>query len=74
MLQSGFPEKAWDHAVPYAATALSITQAAPILPWERGRGGTILEAYKLKAEQTCWEAHHANKPFDGPLQPFGRVC
>jgi len=74
MLQSGFPINAWDHAVPYASLALSISKAAPILPWEKETGGRILDAYKQKSKQTCWECHHDNKAFEGPIEPFGRLC
>ena len=35
MYQSGFNEKCWDHAVIYSGVALSITNKAPFLDWER---------------------------------------
>ena len=39
MMQSGFPNEAWYHAVPYASIALLISQAALILPWEKVPAG-----------------------------------
>ena len=52
---------------------MSISQAAQILPWEKGPGGKVLDAKKTKARQTCWECHHANAPFEGPIEHFGRL-
>ena len=74
MGQSGFPFKAWELVVGYAATALTLTQRAPILPWEKDDSGKVLEKYRAKESQTCWECHHDGSKFDGPIQPFGRLC
>ena len=65
MLQSGFPSTAWDLVVGYAAIALSVTQTAPILPWEKDAGGNVLDDFKQKASQNCWEAHHGGQPSEG---------
>ena len=75
MLQSGFPAKNWDFAVPYCSVALPVTHWAPILPTEQDADGNLLPAYKEdKENRTCYEAHHKGLQFYGPMQPFGRLC
>ena len=74
MTQSGFPIAAWDHAAAHAGVALSVTQAAPIYPHEKDAAGNVLEDFKDKVGRTCWEVQHNNEPFEGPIQPFGRLC
>ena len=73
LLQSGFPERAWDLAVTYSSTALAITQRAPLLPSERDASGQVLESCADKACSSCWEIHNGGDPFGGPIQPFGRL-
>eukprot|EP00973_Karenia_brevis_P077825 10815178-Karenia_brevis.AAC.1 len=46
---------------------------APILKWEKKSDGTVKDSAKSKANLTCWEAHHGKK-FEGPPEPFGRLC
>ena len=72
-VQSGFPESAWHLLFPYAATALSITQLAPIYEWERDAHGALKEEFAEKDNSTCWEVHHGES-FEGPLEAFGRLC
>ena len=53
---------------------MNITKPAPILPHEKDAAGNVLEEFKAKSEMTCWECHHNGERFDGPVQPFGRLC
>ena len=73
MLQSGFPERAWDLCVLYCSIVLSVLKMAPILLSERDSTGQVLESAKPKLSMTCWEAHHKGDAFTGPIQPFGRL-
>ena len=73
MLQSGFPEPAWDWSVPYSSIALSVRQRAPIHAWEKDAAGNVQDQYKHKEGLTCWEVHHNGDKFLGPSQPFGRL-
>ena len=73
MVQSGFPEPAWDLAVEFACVALSATMPAPIAPYEKDAGGKVLDKFQGKLKQTAWQCHHKGEPFAGPLQPFGRL-
>ena len=41
---------------------------------KKGPGGKGLDAIKTKGRQTCWECHHGNNPFEGPIEPFGCLC
>ena len=70
--QSGFPVESWGLCVTFSATALSITQPAPILPHEKNAGGVVLPEHQHKVGKTCWNVHHGSD-FSGPLQPFGRL-
>ena len=72
LAQSGFPTAAWGIEVPFAATALSVTQPAPILPHEKDAAGNVLQEHEHKVNKSCWHVHHG-EPFPGPLQPFGRL-
>ena len=72
MLQGGAPVRAWDAASSYAAIAYAFSAPAPILPYEKDAAGNTLPG-NPKIGKSCWEAH-TGTPFDGPLQPFGRLC
>ena len=76
MYQSGLLDKCWDHAASYAVIALNVTKKAPILGWEKdpSRSSGIKEHAESKATWTCWQAHNGGKDFEGPTEPFGRLC
>ena len=71
--QCGFLKNAWHLPVRYASVALTLTQKAPILPWEKDAAGNTLAGFKYKELKTCWEVH-TGETFTGPIQPFGRLC
>ena len=70
--QSGFPVESWGICITFSATALGITQPAPILPYEKDAAGNVLPEHAHKVGKSCWAVHHGSD-FDGPLQPFGRL-
>ena len=74
MFQSAVPGHGWDCCGAYASTALSITEPAPILPHERNAAGQVLDLYAPKNNQTAWECFHNGAAFEGPIEPFGRLC
>ena len=51
----------WAKASEYAPIALSLVQLAPT--WPNSVPGL-----------TCWQSSHNGDDFDGPIQPFGRLC
>ena len=69
LLASGIGEEGWSVGTPYGAVSLSAVQPAPILPHEVG---TPVE--HEKANLTCWAAAHGGDDFQGPMEPFGRLC
>ena len=74
MLQSGFPNNAWDFASQHTAMALNLTQRQPLLPGDYDAAGNLTDSGKAKRALTCWEAHHAGEAFPGVIQPLGRLC
>ena len=74
ILQCGGEIDAWPAAIQHAATVVTITKTAPILPSEQNAAGQPRPEFEWKAKLTCWEAHHNGEPFTGPIEPFGRLC
>ena len=75
LYQSGLPGKVWHWSVAYVVVIFSVCQPAPLLPHGLDDDGNpATEEAKLKAQWSCWQAHHHGEPTMGPLQPFGRLC
>ena len=60
-------------SVPYAAMALALDQPCPLLKHEKDDAGNVQEAYKHKANWTCWQAMRKGEPFCGKRPIFGQL-
>ena len=74
VLQSGFPERAAEWAVPYSSISLALSQPCPIHRHERDASGCILDAFKHRENWTCWQAFHGGDDFPGKKPLFGQLC
>ena len=45
-----------------------------MLPGDYDAAGNLTAAGLAKRQLTCWAAHHSGDDFQGPLEPFGRLC